>query len=227
MTYNDKIEQLTEVKSIAKTNKVSLFNPEVIKKISLGAKEVLVSLLNLNHPLYKLVEINPNEYYIKEFKHFDGIGFPMVTLLKDNTYDVLSNKEDVIAAKNSHLRYIKVIIVEGLDEDEIPRFIHFRSFYKNKGYKNQFDIMTWLENHFKTNCKGEEWANSIQGDMKKKLATVLGVSESSIQNLKLIGKYDRELLIQLDNKEVSLSRMLETLRNKKEKADPIPLTYGF
>ena len=189
-------------------------------KFKLKPKTVYLDRLNINHPFHNILDINPNEYYSKEFNHFAKCyDMPFVALF-EGEYFLLSHREEVMAAKNCGKLDIKVLEVIGLEKDDLARFMTYRSFYGQKGYKIQYDTITWLEKHFRENKRGKEWADEIPGDMKKKLATILGVSESTIQYLKQIGDNNREDLIKLDNKETSLTALIKTIRPKMK--DPTP-----
>ncbi len=174
-------EENSNQKSI---NNASDTSPDCLSKLNLSFEEIEISplKLNRNHSYVSLLNERSSEFYFDEFLHFDCYTPPFVA--KTNTeFLLLSNLEDVEAAINAATEKIKVTWIKGLFEDDFLRFINYRSHYGKKSYKNLFDVFGLLQTYFTHNPKGQQWAEELPGDMKRKLSKVLNVSESTVKIL--------------------------------------------
>ena len=149
MQNND--EKNIQEQQVAKENLIMDYVPAELKTKKLRVKliEVPTSHLNINHPFYNLIDINPNEYYSKIFKELLPVYNPPFIARFDNEYYVLGNREEVWAANNNGIDKMKAFLVEGLEKDDVPRFINFKTFYTHKGYTNLYDFIKFLEKHLR------------------------------------------------------------------------------
>lgn len=153
-------------------------------------KEVIpLDLLKPNF-IHEKLKFSVDEYYAKEAARFNFYQCPVVT--DDNV--VLSNYNEVLAARANKIKEIEVIRVTGLEKDNWLRFISHDAFFKNLDYPERYALIIELQAYLKENKRGIEWANELEGDINEKIARVINYHKESVKLLKRIGSKDPRIL---------------------------------
>ena len=129
-----------------------------------------------------------NEQYVFETAHWDKYEKPIVT--PDGT--VLKHWEDVMAAKVNGKNGIDVVIVEGLEEDDLIRYVNFCVLFKKLTYLQRYILCCELEKYLRTTVKGKAWSSLLtrgkpEMDINWQLGEITGYHRESIKIYKRIG----------------------------------------
>jgi hypothetical protein len=160
------------------------------EKYNYTPKTVLVGKLDTGRlQLRRIIENGKNwasDFYYEEQNHFKYGDKPVIT--EDNL--VLSHWEEVNAAIETRKETIEVVVIEGLEKDDILRFIVHRGFFERRTLQNQFYLLKALTEYLTKNPSGITWAAGIHGKTRKKLATITGLNETKIFYIISIGIYN-------------------------------------
>lgn len=154
-------------------------------------------------------------FYAEESKYFNHYERPVLTA----NNKVINNLAAWYSASTNGVAEIEVDIIEGLEEDDVLRFINAKSLFFKRNYPARYALISELRNHFETNPKGIEWVNSMEGDIIQKVSKITGYGESSTKMLAVIGKDDNDYFNQIKEGKLSL-REAYNLIQAQGKAEP-------
>lgn len=135
--------------------------------------------LKLNHDMVQAVGLPEiNEFLALESKHFNCYEIPIIT--PDNI--VLTHFDAVLSAMKNQKETIDVVVVDGFDKDELPRFINYGLFTKNLNHDQRYRLVKFLRDHLKNNPKGIEWAKEIKGkDINEKVGIIINRHKETVK----------------------------------------------
>ncbi len=133
----------------------------------------------------------------------------------------------MLAAKNNH-QSIDVIQVHDITEVDKMRFVYHRAYFLEKSYTVRYHHLTSLKALLsdKANEKAQEWAASLEGDTRTKMATITGYSETTIQMIEFIGNNNISAYEAIEKGEISLRNECNKLKGKKNNPIEKPDAQG-
>lgn len=140
-------------------------------------REVPIIELKLTHEIFEKLGISVSDFYANEAKHFNYYDRPVVT--KD--YVILSHVESYKAAIKNGVEKIEVFIIDDIDINDFPRFMSFGLHIKNLSEPQKYELIVYLRDYLKNNPRGQVWAQSLIGDINRKLGTILGISFETVK----------------------------------------------
>lgn len=170
------------------------------------------------HPLTKLLNIHANAFFVKEYKYFEELNEHKVLMvaLMDGQLIPISDVEDVEALIELGTTQIEAVVVKGLNKNDLFRYINFRNYFKKKGKKVTYDVIKYLKDYLRKDKEGQQLARELEGDERKKIATILGLSETTITDTEIVGDNDVALLTKIDEGALSFSSILRSIRSKRK-----------
>jgi hypothetical protein len=188
-TKNKKTDKNINVLILASKQKKGEIKDGEFNLIYREQKACLISELKPNK-IYDIGSSILNEQYANETARWERYEKPVIT--SDGI--VLKHWEDVLAAKANGLEVIDVIVVEGLDEGDLMRYINFCIYFSKLNYLQRFILISELEKYLTTTAKGKAWSQSLRGaernfDINSQLGIITGYHKESIKYYKRIGKH--------------------------------------
>lgn len=173
---------------------------------------------------YYLLDIfgsnKPDLLFIEDAKRF-GFGKPVVT----SKMLILTHEDAVLAAIEMGLDEIEVLVADGLEEDEVPRFLNYKKrFQGKKDYAVISKIIEFLYNHLDNTIAGQEWKAVIPGEnIRKKVGYLLGYNDTMVQHIRNIAENAPEYFPLLSTTEAKFSEVIKLASKKKrERENPNP-----
>lgn len=159
-------------------------------------KTVDIDTLKL-HPFFETVgSLMPTDQFVKDVAYFGYLELPVVT----PEGLILTHSEDVLAAMALGDQTMDVVEINNANEDDIMRFIDFKSTVKHgKNRRAMYKTIEFLKDYLTKDNDGKAFAKRIEGNKtKEKIAKLLGVSATTVQNIMTIGN-DIQALEDIDN----------------------------
>ncbi len=162
----------------------------------------------LKHPLVEMLGIEgPDAYETKLYGDYKLRENVLVT----SDMRILANGFYVDIAIAQGLDKIPVDVIEGIEDTDIPQLVNLKHRRLRKKKVSLVKACFFIEEFWKTDA-GKIWSAEIPGaDIRSKLSYLTGYSEGTIQYISQIYKHDPDLLQKVDNRELTLSKAIDTV----------------
>ena len=181
-------------------------------------KKIAVHNLTANPFLSKYGVHKLSQFEIKQLVKFN---LPPGQVIATENNSVLFNMEAVEHAIKTGLKEIDVVVIEGLDEDEVIQVISLKNMRKKLSRYRLAELIVELRAYLDENPSGKAWRDEIPGaKVIEKVAFLLGYSYGMTTSILKIYKYNSGLLKKIDDGEMTFTEA-DALSSPQKDAAPV------
>jgi len=184
------------------------------KNYTTRVSKVKVSDLKVSPYLQKYGVSTVPDFVTKQMKKFN-LKPDQIIATKDNI--VLYNAEGLEQAKQLNLKEVDVVIIDGLEEDELIQVTAFKNMGKKVKRRVIAEVIRELEEYMTNDEKGKVWKDEVPGSrINDKISFLIGKSYGSVYSIREMYKYNTDLLDKIDNGSITIKEAEEEIAMLKK-----------
>jgi len=189
-----------------------------MKQTNTITKKMLVADLHLNTFLKKYGVKKLSDFEVKQLVKFN---LPPDQVIGTQDGSVLYNWEAVEYAKKAGLKEIDVVVIEGLDEDEVIQVVSLKNIHRKLSRHLLAELIIELRRYMDENPMGQHWKDEVPGkDVVSKIGFLLDYSYGMTSQILKIYKYNPSLLKKIDEGEMTFTQALNFCLPPKQSTAP-------
>ncbi len=183
---------------------------------TISYKIMSVEILKQAGMLKKYGIDKPSEFEIGQLVKF-GLTDSLNGVIATEQGFVLCNWEQVQIAKDAKITEMKVIVIDNLNEDEIPQVIAVNNLRKRLKKAALANLILDYRDYLTKNVTGLAWAKEVPGDSTDaKIGTLLNYSYGMINGYQKIYKFHPQYLDMMDKGEMSFTNAMQLINNEQK-----------
>lgn len=131
---------------------------------------------------------------------------------------IIHNVEAYNLAKRMNQEKIEIVIIKGLEEDELMQVTATMNFNKKMKRKDVAEVIQDLKDYMTNNEKGKIWKDEIPGErILDKIGELTDRSYGIVYSISEMYKYNADLLDKIDSGDIKIQEAEEKIKAIKEK----------